>query len=93
MMPCPHCNQPTVSAWRKLWTKYDWSLACPQCGGLLTVSGWSKLVMFVTAVLGGLTAHVLSTSGLRELGIPLLGSILLTAIVIMLRIPFARLEK
>jgi hypothetical protein len=93
MMPCPHCHQPTVSAWRKLWTKYDWFLACPECGGLLTVSGWSRLVALVTAVLGGLTGHALSTSGLCELVIPLLAPILLTAFVIMLCIPFARLEN
>ncbi len=42
---CPHCGQFTISAIEKKNLSSSSSVACPNCGTLLTTPWWSKFVM------------------------------------------------
>ena len=90
MMPCPHCSKRTISAWRKLFTKWKWSVACPECGGSITISGWSRLISILVGVVFVLFVHLESVTGLRALFLVPLLLVILAGSAVMLRIPFAR---
>ena len=45
--PCPHCNQPTISGWRKINATSIRPAQCLSCGEKSYVSGWSHALVSV----------------------------------------------
>jgi hypothetical protein len=46
--PCPHCNQPTISGWRKINATSIRPAECQNCGEKSYVSGWSHALVAIS---------------------------------------------
>jgi hypothetical protein len=70
LLECPHCHQPSISIWRKMWLGPAASAKCSSCGGAVSVP-WSAMLagtpffaaILVTPLISAAAAVVLWVAG------------------------------
>lgn len=45
MPACPHCQQPTITSWRKVNASDIFPARCSACGGFSYISAWARVSM------------------------------------------------
>ena len=65
-LPCPHCGEPGIRAWRKLFLGPARTLACARCARRVSVPWWTPVTLLAVPLPAALTriaVHALDGQG------------------------------